>query len=208
LAKPPAFPGQGALETATEILFRTVHSREDTMNMKMLKVFVVCMFFPLCLCSYNQAHSQGWSDFTIRALPDSSFALVEFDKYGNKVRHFPYRDVNGHIDVDQLIYCLGTFGDETWVDLKNKEIAKKHLEEHYHRFKQRQVKEGMTELVNINKASLQEMVRLPNIGPVAAVRIYKYRETREPFHNVEEIKKVEGIGPSIFAGIRYYIKVR
>jgi len=178
------------------------------MNRKMLKIFAVCMFFSLFLCSYDQAHSQGWSDFNIRSLPDSSFALVEFDKHGSKVRHFPYRDTNGHIDIDQLIYCLGTFGDEIWVDPKNKEIAKKHLEEHYHRFKQRQLKEGMAEPMNINKASLKELVRLTNIGPVMAVRIYKYRETREPFHNIEDIKKVEGIGPSIFAGIRYYIKVR
>ena len=79
---------------------------------------------------------------------------------------------------------------------------------YYYRFKLRQVKEEMTKPVDINKASLKDLVRLPNIGPVMAVRIHKYRETHGLFQSVEGIKKVEGIGPAIFAGIRYYITVR
>ena len=173
-----------------------------------LIAFVVCIFFSLFLFPYHQAHSQGWSDFTIRTLPDSSFAFVEIDKNGTKVRHFPYRDMNGHIDIDQLIFCLGTFGDETWVDPNHKETARRHLEEHYYRFKLKQLKEEMKEPVNINRASLKELVRLPNIGPVMAVRICEYGQTHGPFHNIEDIKKIEGIGPAIFAAMRYYIKVR
>jgi competence ComEA-like helix-hairpin-helix protein len=133
---------------------------------------------------------------------------VEIDKNGKKGRHFPYRDINGHIDIDQLIYCLGTFGDETWVDPKHRKTARRHLEEQYYRFKLKHLKEEIKEPVNINRASLKEIVRLPNIGPVMAVRIYEYRQTHGPFHNIEDIKKVEGIGPAIFAGIRYYIRVR
>ncbi len=173
-----------------------------------LSALIVCVFFLLFFHSHYHAHAQGWSDFTIRSLPDSSFAFVEIDKNGKKVRHFPYRDINGHIDIDQLICCLGTFGDETWVDPKHEETARRHLEEHYHRFKLKQLKEETTKPVDINKASLKDLVRLPNIGPVTAVRVYEYRETHGPFHNIEDIKKVEGIGPAIFAGIRYYIRVR
>lgn len=178
------------------------------MSKNILIAFLICMFFSLFLDPYHQAHSQGWSDFTVRSLPDTSFTLVEIDKNGKKIRHFPYRDINGHIDIDQLIYCLGTFGDETWVDHKHKETARRHLEEHYYRFKLKQLKEEMKEPVNISEASLKELVRLPNIGPVLAVRIYEYRQTHGPFHDIEDIKKVEGIGPAIFAGIRYYIRVR
>ena len=181
---------------------------EMAMIKNILIPFVVCMFFLLFLYPYHKAHSQGWSDFTIRSLPDTSFTLVEIDKNGKKVRHFAYRDINGHIDIDQLIYCLGTFGDETWMDPKHKETARRHLEEHYYRFKLKQLKEEMKEPFNINKASLKELVRLPNIGPVIAVRIYEYRHTHGPFHNIEDLKKVEGIGPATFAGIRYYIRVR
>lgn len=34
-----------------------------------------------------------------------------------------------------------------------------------------------------------------------------FRETRSPFRRVEDIKKVEGIGPAIFTGIRHYVTV-
>jgi len=45
---------------------------------------------------------------------------------------------------------------------------------------------------------------LPNIGPVTAVKIYRFREAYGLFKNVEDIKKVEGIGPAITACIRYW----
>ena len=172
-----------------------------------LKVFVGFMFFSILIFTCHQIHAQGWSDIRIRTLPDSSFALVEYDKYGSKVRHFPYRDANGKIDVDQVIYCLGTFADETWVEPEHKKEAQKQLKEHYQRFKQKLLKEGINEPVDINKASLKDLVRLTNIGPVTAVKIYLYREAKGLFQTIEDIKKVEGIGPAVFAGIRHYIKV-
>lgn len=170
-------------------------------------VFIVGIFF-IFLLSPFYAYCQGWPGTKIKSLPDSSFALVEVEKDGNKVRHFPYRDINGNVDIDQVIYCLGTFSYEEWLNVENKEIARKALEERYYRFKLDQTKEGIKEPVNINIADLKDLVRLPNIGTVTAVKIYRFRETHGLFKTVEDIKKVEGIGPAIFAGIRYYIKVR
>ena len=155
--------------------------------------------------SSGVAHVDGAK---IKSLPDSSFTMMEVNKDGTKVRHFAYSDINGNIDIDQLIYCLGTFSDETWLKPENIETARKSLEEQYYRFKLNQTKEGIKEAVNINTANLKDLVRLPNIGPVTAVKIYRFRETYGLFKNVEDIKKVEGIGPAIFAGIKYYIKVR
>ncbi len=171
------------------------------------KVFIICLFL-FVFFSPHQTHPQGWSDIKIRSLPDSSFALVEVDKRGKKVRHFPYRDRSGNIDIDQLIYCLGTFGDETWVNPEKEEVARRNLEEHYYRLRLNQTKEGMKAPININKAPLKDLVRLPNIGPVTAVKIYRFRATHGPFQRVEDIKKVGGIGPAIFTGIRYYIEVQ
>ncbi|TET94966.1 MAG: ComEA family DNA-binding protein [Desulfobacteraceae bacterium] len=171
------------------------------------KACIVCILFFVLFTPYY-AYSQGWPGTKIKSLPDSSFAVVEVKKDGTKVRHFPCRDINGRIDIDQLIYCLGTFSDETWLRPEKIEIARKGLEEHYYRFKLNQTKEGIKAPININTASLRDLVRLPNIGPVTAVKIYRFRETHGLFKNVEDIKNVEGIGPAIFAGIRYYIKVR
>ena len=169
--------------------------------------FIVSIFFIVFFSPFH-SYCQEWPDTKIKSLPDSSFALVEVKEDGKKVRHFPYRDINGDVDIDQLIYCLGTFRYEEWLIVENKEIARKTLEDHYYPFKLNQTKEGIKEPVNINTASLKGLVRLPGIGPVTAVKIYRFRETQGLFNRIEDIKKVEGIGPAIFAGIRYYIKVR
>lgn len=175
------------------------------MGRRILIANFVYAFILICW-PMDQACSQPWSDFAIRSLPDSSFAIVEIDKNENKVRHFPYRDISGRIDFDQLIYCLGTFGNETWVEPRNKEMARKHLEERCYRFKLKQIEEQMTQSVNIKRANLKELVRLPSIGPVLAVRIYEFRKTHAAFQDIDEIKNVDGIGSSTLAGIRYYIK--
>ena len=171
------------------------------------KAYIVCILFSILVFPYS-AYSQQWPITKIQSLPDSSFAISEVTKDGMKVRHCAYRDINGHIDINQVIYCLGTFNTETWLNPESIEPARKCLEEHYYRFKLDQTKEGIPTAININTAILKDLVRLPNIGPVTAVKIYNLRETHGLFKNVEDIQKVEGIGPAIFAGIKYYIKVR
>jgi len=171
------------------------------------KAYIVCILFFIFVLPYC-AYSQGWPVTKIKSLPDSSFTMIEVKKDGIKARHFAYKDLNGNIDIDQLIYCLGTFSNETWLKPENIETARKSLEERYYRFKLNQTKEGIQTAININNASLKDLVRLPNIGPVTAVKIYRFRETHGPFRNVEDIKKVEGIGPAISVGIKYYIEVR
>ena len=171
------------------------------------KVYIFCILFAIFVFPCR-ANSQQWPITKIQSLPDSSFALSEVTKDGMKLRHCAYRDTHGHIDINQVIYCLGTLSNETWVNPENIETARKCLEEHYYRFKLNQIKKGIPTAININTASLKDLVRLPNIGPVTAVKIYRFREKNGNFNNVEEVKKVEGIGPAIFAGIKYYIKVR
>ena len=73
------------------------------------KMFFILMFFLVLLLPY-QANSQGWSKRRIESLGDSSFAAIEITKNRKKLRHFPYRDNSGQINIDQLIYCLGIFG--------------------------------------------------------------------------------------------------
>ena len=51
------------------------------------------------------------------------------------------------------------------------------------------------ETININKASLEELMQLKRIGPKYAERIVEYREAHGPFERAEDIMKVPGIGP-------------
>ena len=52
--------------------------------------------------------------------------------------------------------------------------------------------------ININKASLEELIQLKRIGPKYAKRIIEYREKIGPFKVPEDIVKVKGIGPKTF----------
>ena len=61
--------------------------------------------------------------------------------------------------------------------------------------------------VNLNKASLEELVGLPGIGEALAGRILDYRDTAGGFKSIEEIKKVKGIGESKFEAIKDRLSV-
>jgi len=57
-------------------------------------------------------------------------------------------------------------------------------------------------LVNINTAGQKELETLPHIGPARAQKIIEYRELHGPFSSLEEITKVDTIGPKIFDSIK------
>ncbi|MDO3379117.1 ComEA family DNA-binding protein [Geoalkalibacter halelectricus] len=61
-------------------------------------------------------------------------------------------------------------------------------------------------LININKASAEQLQALPGIGAVKARSIVAYREN-QPFGAVEEILAVDGIGAATLERIRNQITV-
>ncbi len=48
--------------------------------------------------------------------------------------------------------------------------------------------------ININKASVEELIELKRIGPKYAESIIRFREEHGPFKVVEDITKIKGIG--------------
>ncbi len=61
--------------------------------------------------------------------------------------------------------------------------------------------------LNINKASKSELMELPDISPLIAVRIIKYVKDNRGFKKIEELKKVEGIDDELFEKIKIYVTV-
>ncbi len=51
-----------------------------------------------------------------------------------------------------------------------------------------------TDFINVNTATEEELLALPEIGPVLAKRIVEYRTKHGPFENSEALLEVSGIG--------------
>lgn len=60
--------------------------------------------------------------------------------------------------------------------------------------------------ININKASKEELMSLPNIGDKRADSILEYRESNK-FETIEDIKNVNGIGEKFYQSLKDLITV-
>ena len=61
--------------------------------------------------------------------------------------------------------------------------------------------------IDLNTATLEQLITLPGIGPVKAQAIVDYREGTGQFQSIEEVTEVRGIGPATYEGIRDLIRV-
>lgn len=73
-----------------------------------------------------------------------------------------------------------------------------------------QVKSGQTSvksaLININTASKEELMTLPNIGDKRAESIIEYRK-KNRFEKIEDVKNIRGIGDKYFEALKDLITV-
>ena len=61
--------------------------------------------------------------------------------------------------------------------------------------------------LNLNSATVRQLDRLPDIGPVLAQRIVDHREGRGPFTAVGDLERVRGIGEATMARVRPLVMV-
>ena len=64
------------------------------------------------------------------------------------------------------------------------------------------------ERININKASVNDLMSLPGIGQITAKKIVQYRKEHGPFASVAQLTNVSGIGEKKLADIIDLITVK
>ena len=60
--------------------------------------------------------------------------------------------------------------------------------------------------VDLNSASVEQLIELPGIGPSKAAAIVEERN-KSPFSSVEDLDRVKGIGPALIANLRDRVAV-
>lgn len=61
--------------------------------------------------------------------------------------------------------------------------------------------------INLNKATLEELINLPGVGPELAGRILAYRSKVSEFKAIEDIRKVKGIGVHKFESLKDRVSI-
>lgn len=61
------------------------------------------------------------------------------------------------------------------------------------------------ERIDVDRADVTELTRLPRVGPALAQRIVAWRERHGPFGSVPRLDSVSGIGPALLDAIRPYV---
>ncbi len=66
-------------------------------------------------------------------------------------------------------------------------------------------KELKKKSINLNTATVEELAQLPGIGEKTAMKIAEYRNKYGGFKKLEDLMKIERIGPNLFEKIKDYL---
>jgi competence protein ComEA len=67
---------------------------------------------------------------------------------------------------------------------------------------------GVADKVDLNTATLASLDTLPGVGPVTAQRIVDWRTEHGHFDSVEQLREIDGIGPSRFTKLKDMVVAR
>ena len=66
---------------------------------------------------------------------------------------------------------------------------------------------GGQELVDLNSATVEQLDKLPGVGPVTAAAIVAWRDANGKFTSVDQLAEVDGIGPARLEKLRKLVRV-
>ena len=61
--------------------------------------------------------------------------------------------------------------------------------------------------LRLNDTALEGLILLPGIGPIRASRVLRHRAAHGPFSRLEELARIEGIGPRTVERLRPYLVI-
>ncbi|MBX3009210.1 MAG: helix-hairpin-helix domain-containing protein [Melioribacteraceae bacterium] len=125
-----------------------------------------------------------------------NFSKLEFD-YSKEESLFE-RSMNLEGDADSTFFFV------------EKSIDSKHelLDFRQHENKQKTGSINKIDVpININDASIEELVHLPGIGEKTALSIFNYRIKKGKFNKIEELLNIKGIGKAKFDKIKNLITI-
>lgn len=64
---------------------------------------------------------------------------------------------------------------------------------------------GPDEQIDVDRATAEELTRLPRIGPTLASRIVTDREDNGPFGSLDGLTRVSGVGPALAQTVRRHV---
>lgn len=92
-----------------------------------------------------------------------------------------------------FVMAAGLLGGSTWLPSERLHAAPSQVQN--------------TAVVNLNKASAEEMQAVRGIGPKLAERIIKFREEKGKFQKIEDLLQVNGIGEAKLEKIKNQVTV-
>ena len=61
--------------------------------------------------------------------------------------------------------------------------------------------------ISLNRGTVEELTRLPGVGPATAERILAYREERGRFRTLDELRNVHGFGEAHLSRVRRFLRL-
>lgn len=130
--------------------------------------------------------------------------LAKVENIGRKLARniIDYREKIGGFTTIRQLLDVPAIDTDTYNLIKNK----LYVEGERTKFEEEQ-ESDIASKVNINTATVKELMTVPSITQSLAQKIVEYREKNGDFVSINEIKDVNGIGEIIFNDISDYITV-
>lgn len=135
-------------------------------------------------------------------LPEGSRIVDAIEKAGGEKMYADLSKIN-------LAYILED-GQKIRIPSIYDEEEQEYIEEGNGTMKTKSNKQEEREelMINLNKATTDDLEKLPGIGTSTAEKILEYIKVNGPFENIEELKEVNGIGDAKYNRIKDYVCVK